>query len=140
MASEAELIKALKLLTEYYGQEPNETQARLFMRLLEAYPGAVVEEAVLAHISASKWYPKVSELRDRCDGLMPRSESYMVDPLAAEQIDLEHEFYDHGNFDPERYEKLARQYENCDRLARAEQVRRRARLFARDLMLGEDHV
>ena len=131
MASQNEILSAMKMLAEYYGQEPNETQARLFMRLLEPYPGSVLEEAVISHIQASKWYPKVSEIRDLCDNLLPKGQTYQVDSLAAEQIELENEFYDSRQFDAERFERLALQYENSGRLARAEQVRRRAHNFSR---------
>ena len=42
---------------------------RLYHRILEDLPDAVVESATVDHIASSQWFPKPSELRERCVAL-----------------------------------------------------------------------
>jgi hypothetical protein len=125
MAADEEILNAIRLVSEYYGAEPNETQVRLWLRLLEPYPGEVIERAVISHIEHSKWAPKVSEIRDLCDQRMP-SNSYQVDPLAAELLDLEQDFYfNDRRLDVAAWEHLADKFERIGRHERAANTRQR---------------
>jgi len=47
------------------GEEAVQTM-RLYLRALEDVPDDVLEAATLDHIAQSAWWPKVSELRERC--------------------------------------------------------------------------
>jgi hypothetical protein len=51
------------------GLEAVETM-RLYQRILEDIPDAIVESATIDHISSSQWFPKPSELRERCAALI----------------------------------------------------------------------
>lgn len=124
MATDAEILSLLRLVAEYYGQEVNETQARLWLRLLELYPAPVIEKAVVAHIKRSKWFPKVSEIRDLCAELNP-SNGYRVDSLVGELLQLENAFYEARQLDPPAWERLARRFERVGRTERAANTRQR---------------
>jgi hypothetical protein len=124
MATDAEILSSLRLVTEYYGQEINETQVRLWLRLLEPYPALVIEKAVLTHIERSKWTPKVSEIRDLCDSLTPKN-GYRMDSLVCELLELENAFYDERQLDSTTWERLARQFERVGRVERATNTRQR---------------
>lgn len=124
MATDAEILSSLRLVTEYYGQEVNETQVRLWLRLLEPYPALVIERAVMMHIEHSKWTPKVSEIRDLCDSLTPKN-GYRVDSLVGELLELENAFYSERQLDADAWERLARQFERVGRVERATNTRQR---------------
>lgn len=124
MATDAEILSSLRLVTEYYGQEINETQVRLWLRLLEPYPALVVEKAVLTHIERSKWPPKVSEIRDLCDSLTPKN-GYRVDSLVGELLELENAFYSERQLDADAWERLARQFDRVGRIERSANTRQR---------------
>ena len=125
MANQDEVLNAIRLVTEYYQAQPNETQVRLWIRLLEPYPAEIIESAVLAHIEKSKWQPKVSEIRDLCAELMPKAHSYQVDSMAGELIELENAFYDDRQLDLAAWEGLAQSFERCGRQERAANTRQR---------------
>jgi hypothetical protein len=124
MATDSEILSSLRMVTEYYGQEVNETQVRLWLRLLEPYPALVIEKAVVTHIERSKWTPKVSEIRDLCAELNP-SNGYRVDSLVGDLVQLENAFYDARQLDPAAWERLARRFERVGRVERAANTRQR---------------
>ena len=124
MATDAEILSSLRLATEYYGQEVNETQVRLWLRLMEPYPAETIEKAMLSHIEKSKWPPKVSEIRDLCDSLAPKN-GYRIDSLVGELLELENAFYDSRQLDADAWERLARRFERVGRAERAANTRQR---------------
>ena len=124
MATDAEILRSLRLATEYYGQEVNETQVRLWLRLMEPYPAETIEKAMLSHIERSKWPPKVSEIRDLCVSMTPGND-YRVDSLVGELLELEDAFYSKRQLDADVWERLARQFERVGRVERAANTRQR---------------
>jgi hypothetical protein len=65
MATQETIFRILTLLTaEYPEKEVTPETPGLYEALLIDVPDEVLEAAVLDHISKSKWYPKISELRD----------------------------------------------------------------------------
>lgn len=56
---------AVMLAAAYPNEPMTPPQLELYGRLLEPYPAAAVETAVEAHIAASRFFPRVSELLDR---------------------------------------------------------------------------
>ena len=78
MASIETIGRVFKLLSRAYvdyaakhlrGTEGAET-VRLYQRILDDIPDGVVETACVDHIADSQWWPKPSELRERCVSLL----------------------------------------------------------------------
>ena len=66
MATEQEVSETLAMLVDYYeyGDEMTPGKARLYVRSLVDLDSAALVEAVTEHVQASKWFPKISELRE----------------------------------------------------------------------------
>lgn len=78
MATFETVGKVFKLLSRAYtdyaskhlrGGEAVETM-RLYQRILQDIPDPVLETACVDHMASSQWWPKPSELRERCVSLM----------------------------------------------------------------------
>lgn len=77
MATAETVSRVWKMLTRAYpdhaakhlaGSEAVETM-RLYQRILDDIPDALVEAACVEHIAQSQWWPKASELRERAGAL-----------------------------------------------------------------------
>ena len=78
MATLETIGKAFKMLSRAYvdyaaknlrGTEAVETM-KLYQRILQDMPDALVESACIDHMAESQWWPKPSELRERCVSLL----------------------------------------------------------------------
>lgn len=78
MADISSIGRVFKMLSRAYpdhaakhmaGSEAVETM-RLYQRILDDIPDAVLETACVDHMASSQWWPKPSELRERCLSLL----------------------------------------------------------------------
>lgn len=58
------LLEIISMLSEYYGKELNDTQISIYSKTLSDIPVSILKTTAYDWIAASKWFPKVAELRD----------------------------------------------------------------------------
>jgi hypothetical protein len=63
LATEQKVINMLEILCETYDKAPGKNQAKVYLRTLKDVDNEHLETAVFDHIAASKFFPRVSELR-----------------------------------------------------------------------------
>lgn len=125
---EQQVIEAIQTLAECFRKEPNQTQVRIFVRLLAPYAGECLERAMAQHIESSNWFPTAHELLGHCRKIAAENEvQYQVDPLMAEYFELTEKFYQSGAYIPQEFEALEAKFRNKDRTCMADQVKERAR-------------
>jgi len=103
MATFETVQRVFKMLSRAYpdhagkhmaGSEAVETM-RLYQRIVADVPDAVLEAACIDHMASSQWWPKPSELRERCMA-MRMSKLDRLTPVeawgAAKQAALSHAF------------------------------------------------
>jgi len=138
MASEAveDLIGVLEMLSRAYPERhPNADTLDEYLQHLGDIPIFLVERAAREHIRESPWFPKISELYQRCTKLAGSS-IYRVnggfdfleqstratprdDPLLRRMLTLEDEFTETGRLDAEEWKRLAAEFRHADRPHRA---------------------
>jgi hypothetical protein len=77
MATAETVSRVWKMLTRAYPDHANKHLAgaeavetmRLYQRILADIPDNLLEAATVDHIAGSQWFPKPSELRERCGAL-----------------------------------------------------------------------
>ncbi len=65
MATPVEILQQLKILTLYYGNEPSEGKAQLYIDALQDLPAPQLSQAIQRHIQDSPFFPRISELRQQ---------------------------------------------------------------------------
>jgi hypothetical protein len=63
MANESEVRQVLSTLSSYYGRGLKSSQLQVYVRTLTDIESAILESTALDWITASSFYPRVSELR-----------------------------------------------------------------------------
>ena len=125
MAEGNEILNTLQILVDYYGKEPTEAQARLYLQTLDDIPADFLTRAALAWIQRSPFFPKVNELRKLAGDLYVGEAQPRSDILGARAVIYEDAFYQDGVLDVEAWERLITDLESVNRSARANQVRRK---------------
>lgn len=97
MATEQEIMQCLAMLSAAYPewqkdqpQEPLRQTYRVYVQLLGDLPTDALREATLHHIRESKFFPKVSELRERASKLQhdhrtPRARAVLIPPRPSSE-------------------------------------------------------
>ena len=139
------LLPLFSLLSLAYPEKRLSSETlQLYLELLSDIPDYLLEAAVRAHIQASPYFPRLSELRSLAqrlaggrtfDSLPPEP----FDRLAAEAQALEDAFYQEGELDVQAWESLEERFERADRPHRAEHTREKLRRLKaiRRWMVGE---
>ncbi len=120
MASQLEVLSALRALSNYYGKEPGPQKVNFYLSCLADIDVDALRYAVLAWIKRSPFFPRVSELRQAASEYQPR-----IDYLAEEYQRLFDAFFLAGELDPAAWEDLAQSFERADRPARADHTRKK---------------
>ena len=124
-----EIVKLLKRLALAFPRpEPSKETIALYVEQLEDLSVYAIRKAVDHHIRYSKWFPKISELREvgsRFVGYEPRFPVFSYDELNKKVWALEYAFFHEGEFDLEAWNQLIEQFEAEDRICRAESIRKR---------------
>jgi hypothetical protein len=124
-----EIVKLLKRLALAFPRpEPSKETIALYVEHLESLSLYAIRKAVDHHIRYSKWFPRISELREvgsRFVGYEPGFQLFADDELIRKVWALEHAFYHEGEFDLEAWTELAEQFEADDRIEWAEAIRKR---------------
>lgn len=137
MATKTEIIAALEILAEIYGQEPPSTRG--YYLALEDVDPDDLHAAIRPLVKASRFFPAPAELRAAAIAVERARDRRGGDYIAAEVVDVIHRVH-HGEpeaFDPDRLEDAARLYDRLDRPARADWVREKARRLV-EFLRGDD--
>jgi len=65
MATKKTILVLIAKLEIAYGKEVSDDAAALYAEVLADIDDVVLKSAVMEHIGANKWFPKVSDLRER---------------------------------------------------------------------------
>jgi hypothetical protein len=128
MAEKAQILTALRKLAACYNKEPTQAQVQLYLEMLEEVEQPALDFAVQTWIKTSPFYPRINEL-------LKTAASYAPPPAPPAQVllmiqyQLQHDFYKKGQLDPERWEKLAQDFERHDRIHSAQACRKRFRNY-----------
>ena len=114
----------------YPDRRPGDATLDLYLQHLADIPAWLLRRAAEQHICESPWFPKISDLRQRCARLAHLAPfeaavgfeflaAQPVDSLSAQAVALEEAFYQEGRLDPTEWQTLAKQFERADRPHRA---------------------
>jgi hypothetical protein len=124
MAENVKILSALRKLTAYYGKGLTKEQVELYVEMLAEVEAAALDYAVQTWITRSPFYPRISELLQTAARYTPPPAS-PAQVLLRVQRQLEWDFFQKGKLDPQRWEKLAQDFERYDRIYSAEACRKR---------------
>ncbi len=125
MTTPEQIIPVLELLSLAYPDKRLEAATlKVYLENLDDIPIYVLEAAVRAHIQASSWFPRVSDLRAQAARLAGTSlfetlPERPIDRLLEQAFALEHAFYHEGHLDPAEWEALSKMFERSGRIYRA---------------------
>lgn len=122
MASESEILEVLKMLTEAYRLEPNDTQTALFLETLKPFDAEKVRMAARQWIKASKWFPTIAELHRECMLQEEIGTVLFPDALMKKYFELQERWFIQGEYNRAEYESLAQKFRSKDRPNMAEHV------------------
>ena len=124
-----QIIKQLdRLILAFPRPELSKETIALYADHLEDLSLYGIREAVEHHIRHSKWFPRISELREaglRFVGYEPLYPIFSLDVLIKKFWALEDALYHKGEFDLEAWNQLIKEFEAEDRICRAESIRRK---------------
>ncbi len=126
-------LSALKRIAiAYPDKRLDEATLQLYQEELADIPVPLLDQAVRRHIHSSPWFPHISDLRKAAQQIAGEVNFASLPPpgidfLALEAHQLENSFFKLGELDLPAWEKLARQFEGCGRIHRAEELRLKAR-------------
>jgi hypothetical protein len=132
MAENLQILKALRKLTAYYGKEPTKEQVELYLELLAEVETPALNYAVQTWIKSSPFYPRINELIHTAASYTPPS-APPEKVLLRVQHQLQNDFFLEGKLDPQRWEKLAQDFERHDRIHSAAACRKRFRNYQANL-------
>ena len=78
MATRNEIVTVLQRLDISSGTAPDARRCELYIDMLSDIPGDILRQAAKAHIRSSKWYPKISELRELADNIQSANHEVAV--------------------------------------------------------------
>jgi hypothetical protein len=125
MATDKQVIHSLKRLVVYYGREPTDEQAEIYVDLLGDLEAWRLRNAVRDWMRKSPFFPKVSELRELALAFPEPRPDY----LAAEASYLADKFYFTGELDQEEWDALIKRFERAERPHRAANLRKRFGIY-----------
>ena len=125
MATEKQVIHSLKRLAAYYGREPTDEQAEIYVDLLGDLDAWRLRGAVRGWMQKSPFFPKVSELLELAAAIPEPQPDY----LAAEASHLADKFYFTGELDQEEWDALIERFEHAERPYRAANLRKRYAIY-----------
>jgi hypothetical protein len=132
MAEYLQILKALRKLTAYYGKELTKDQVELYLELLAEVESPALNYAVQTWIKSSPFYPRISELLRTAASYTPPSAPPEKVLLRIQQ-QLQNDFFQEGKLDPQRWEKLALDFERHDRIHSAAACRERFQNYQANL-------
>jgi hypothetical protein len=127
-----DILSILQRISHAFPDKPlDESTLKVYVDELADIPVMLLERAARRHIRTSSFFPRISELRQVADQIArlivdsPASslgESY----LTLEAYLLEADYFQHAEFDMNKWEKLAELLEQANRPHRAAEVRENA--------------
>ena len=129
-SKELGILGCIRTLSECYRKEPNDSQVRIFLRVLMPFELEIVERATARHIESSTWFPTAHELLGICRQMQAEGQvQYQHDPLMAEYFGLCERFYQTGAYIPQEFERLEKLFRNQGRINMADQLIEKALQF-----------
>ena len=121
-----------RIAIAYPDKRLDEATLLLYQEELADIPVPLLDQAVRRHIQISPWFPHISDLRKAAQQIAGNANFASlppsgIDSLALEAQRLENAYFKLGELDLPAWEKLARQFERCGRIHRAEELRLKAR-------------
>ena len=120
MATTAEIIEILELLSDYYDRTLINPQVRVYVRHLSDLHIFSLKHAARDRINTSPFFPKVSELRETAARFPPPE----PDPLWDELQSLKRKFLTGGGLDLDAWSDLEQRFESARRIDEAHHLRR----------------
>jgi len=134
MVTDKQVIHSLKRLTVYYGREPTDEQAEIYVDLLGDLDAWRLRNAVQDWMRKSPFFPKVSELRELALAFPEPQPDY----LAAAASELADKFYFTGELNREEWDALIERFERAERPYRAANLRKRFGIYSAMSESSED--
>lgn len=120
-----QVLSVLSMLAEYYGKEPSEAQASLYLDALSDLDHPILQESARQWIRRSPFFPKISDLLEIARDIP----AVVPDYLANRAQMLEDDFYYDRTLDPQAWQELAEAFERADRPHRAQHTRKKYAAF-----------
>ena len=90
MATEIEILRVLKILGDVYPTYQLSSSAiEVYVRLLADIPGCVLEQSALDHISRSRFFPCIAELRSAAFSIIDATEPIPTEYEAWSEVQAE---------------------------------------------------
>jgi len=99
MATEIETLRVLKILGDVYPTYQLSSSAiEVYVRLLADIPGCVLEQSALDHISRSRFFPSIAELRSAAFSIIEASNPIPIEYEAWSEVQAEIHRIGHCNY------------------------------------------
>jgi hypothetical protein len=127
-----DILLLLKHISNAYPDKPmDEDTMKVYLEELADIPISLIQRAASQHIRSSAYFPRISDLRQIAQQLAGTAlfcsiPAPGVDYLGLQAQQIEDDYFHHGEFDINKWEKLADQLERVERPHRAAELREKA--------------